>query len=87
MLRLERGARGVDAESVDEGEEEKSEPEESEHPEKETLRMWRSRGLDDFRRWLKPLRTCMAAVYRGCAEGEKIQDDPGAAGRRGWFVV
>lgn len=37
-------------------------PEESEQPEKEILRICKSRGLGDFRRVLKPLRTCIVDV-------------------------
>lgn len=59
--------RAVDAVDVDEVEE-NEQPLEREQPEKETLRMWRSRGrlMDDLRLWLKLWpSTCMVTAVSG----------------------
>lgn len=54
---------GAEVEEDDMKEEARELPEERELPEKEILRMWRSRGLHVLRRWLKLWpRTCMVVV-------------------------
>lgn len=58
---------GVEEASEMVEDEESEQPEERDEPEKETFRMWRSRGRrDDLRRWPKLCSTCMLKCVVCC---------------------